>query len=47
MPVHLIYRTAYTDAKGRLKFRADIYGRDAMVYRALQNAGVALTSVQG
>ncbi|MEQ8340558.1 MAG: L,D-transpeptidase family protein [Marinovum algicola] len=47
VPVHLIYRTAYTDAKGRLKFRADIYGRDAMVYRALQNAGVALTSVQG
>lgn len=47
VPVHLIYRTAYTDAKGRLHFRADIYGRDAQVYRALQNAGVALASVQG
>ncbi|WP_323765484.1 L,D-transpeptidase family protein [Marinovum sp.] len=47
VPVHLIYRTAYTDARGRVKFRADIYGRDAQVYRALQNAGVALSSVQG
>ncbi len=47
VPVHLIYRTAYTDAKGRLMFRADIYGRDVLVFRALQNAGVALTSVQG
>lgn len=47
VPVHLIYRTAYTDAKGRVKFRSDVYGRDAQVFRALQNAGVALTSVQG
>ncbi|MCJ7873909.1 L,D-transpeptidase family protein, partial [Phaeobacter sp. J2-8] len=45
--VHLIYRTAFTDAKGRVHYVADIYGRDAQVYQALRNAGVALTSVQG
>ncbi|MGY3439615.1 MULTISPECIES: L,D-transpeptidase family protein [unclassified Marinovum] len=45
--VHLIYRTAYTDAKGRLNYRDDIYGRDARVYDALRNAGVALSEVQG
>lgn len=45
--VHLIYRTAYTDAKGRLNYRNDIYGRDARVYDALRNAGVALSEVQG
>ena len=29
MPVHLIYRTAFTDAKGQIEYRRDIYGRDA------------------
>ena len=45
--VHIDYRTAFTDAKGRVQYRADVYGRDAVVYDALRNAGVALTSVQG
>lgn len=45
--VHITYRTAYTDAKGRLNYRDDVYGRDAMVYDALRNAGVALTSFEG
>lgn len=45
--VHITYRTAYTDAKGRINYRADVYGRDALVYDALRNAGVAMTTVRG
>jgi murein L,D-transpeptidase YcbB/YkuD len=41
VPVHLDYRTAFTDARGRLNFRADIYGRDAKIWAALQKLGVA------
>ncbi|MFN3647122.1 MAG: murein L,D-transpeptidase [Gemmobacter sp.] len=41
VPVHLDYRTAFTDARGRLNFRGDIYGRDARIWAALQRAGVA------
>ncbi|MGR3501226.1 L,D-transpeptidase family protein [Pseudaestuariivita sp.] len=47
VPVHIVYRTAFTTAKGELRFRRDIYGRDARVFRALQNAGVSLGAVQG
>ncbi|WP_407943400.1 L,D-transpeptidase family protein [Marimonas lutisalis] len=47
VPVHLIYRTAYTQAKGRTQFRRDIYGRDARIWNALAKAGVALRAVQG
>ena len=47
VPVHIIYRTAYTDARGNLNFRRDIYGRDARIWDALQKAGVALSGVQG
>jgi murein L,D-transpeptidase YcbB/YkuD len=47
VPVHLIYRTALTTAKGKLEFRRDVYGRDAAIWRALRNAGVALHAVQG
>ena len=46
VPVHLVYRTAYTSAKGRLYFRDDIYGRDAKIYDALVRAGVALRPVR-
>tara|TARA_R110002020_G_scaffold37872_5_gene114242 strand:+ start:5880 stop:7514 length:1635 start_codon:yes stop_codon:yes gene_type:complete len=46
VPVHLIYRTAFTDAQGRLEFRPDVYGRDARIWEALSNAGVALNPVQ-
>ncbi|SLN41379.1 murein L,D-transpeptidase [Roseivivax jejudonensis] len=42
VPVHLIYRTAFTQAKGRVQFRDDIYGRDARIWAALDRAGVAL-----
>ncbi|MCF6443194.1 murein L,D-transpeptidase [Nereida sp. MMG025] len=47
VPVHIMYRTAYTDAKGTLNFRNDIYGRDARIWRALSREGVALRSVGG
>ncbi len=47
MPVHLVYRTAYTQAKGRTQFRIDIYGRDARIWKALERAGVSLAALQG
>jgi len=47
IPVHIIYRTAVTDAKGGLGFRRDVYGRDARIWDALKLAGVALGDVQG
>jgi L,D-transpeptidase YcbB len=47
LPVHLVYFTAYPTSKGRIAYRRDIYGRDAALYRALSEAGVALGGVQG
>jgi len=47
VPVHLIYRTAFINNKGRTEFRRDVYGRDAKIWRALNDAGVALRAVQG
>lgn len=47
LPVHIIYRTAFTQAKGRTQFRRDIYGRDARIFNALAKAGVVLRSVRG
>ncbi|WP_370050000.1 MULTISPECIES: L,D-transpeptidase family protein [Salipiger] len=46
VPVHLIYRTAFTQAKGRVNYRADVYGRDAKIWDALAAAGVALGGVE-
>ncbi|WP_090207601.1 L,D-transpeptidase family protein [Yoonia litorea] len=42
VPVHLIYRTAYTQAGGRTQFRRDVYGRDQRIWNALARQGVAL-----
>lgn len=47
VPVHIIYRTAFTDAKGRMNYRNDMYGRDARIFEALRNAGVALPALRG
>lgn len=47
VPVHLIYRTAFTTPKGRTHFRRDIYGRDTKIWNALSQAGVALRAVRG
>ena len=47
LPVHLIYRTAFTTPRGHTQYRADIYGRDARIWDALSKAGVALGDVQG
>jgi len=46
IPVHLVYRTAFTSAKGNINFRRDFYGRDARIFSALQNAGVVLRAVK-
>ena len=47
VPVHIVYRTAYTQAKGRMQFRLDVYGRDARIWNALEAAGVSLATGQG
>ncbi len=47
VPVHLVYRTAFTNVQGELQFRRDIYGRDARIWRALSAAGVVIGGVQG
>ena len=47
IPVHIIYRTAFMTTRGVPEYRRDVYGRDAKVWKALNDAGVALASVQG
>ncbi len=47
IPVHLIYRTAFTTITGEIEFRRDVYGRDAKIWSALSRAGVALNVVRG
>ncbi len=39
VPVHLVYFTAWPDARGRISYRRDIYGRDAKLFGALRKAG--------
>ncbi|WP_424933566.1 L,D-transpeptidase family protein [Amaricoccus macauensis] len=46
--VHLMYRTVFVDETGKIRYREDIYGRDAKVFAALQARGVQLPDgVQG
>ncbi|MDC3087278.1 L,D-transpeptidase family protein [Paracoccaceae bacterium] len=42
VPVYITYRTAFFDDYGQAHYRADVYGRDALVYMALADAGVSL-----
>ena len=42
IPVYITYRTAFFDDYGQVHYRADVYGRDALVYMALADAGVSL-----
>ena len=45
VPVHLVYRTAYTSDKGRLNFRRDVYSRDVKIFNALLKAGVVMRAI--
>lgn len=47
IPVHLDYRTAFTDVSGTLQFRRDIYNRDARIWAALAAEGVEVPGVSG
>ncbi|MBE0452058.1 MAG: L,D-transpeptidase family protein [Roseovarius sp.] len=47
VPIHLIYRTAVTQAGGAVQYRDDIYGRDARIWEALERAGVRLGGLNG
>ena len=47
VPVHLVYFTAFPDARGRIEYRRDIYGRDRRILDAMKAAGVVLPEVQG
>jgi len=42
VPVHLVYFTAYPETRGRIGYRRDVYGRDALLWQALSTAGGAL-----
>ncbi|RYG92331.1 murein L,D-transpeptidase [Loktanella sp. IMCC34160] len=47
VPVHIVYRTAFTNVTGSLQFRRDVYGRDRQIWNALAREGVAVRAVQG
>ena len=47
IPVHIIYRTAFTTPQGGAQYRRDVYGRDALIWNALEKAGVSLSAYQG
>ena len=38
LPIHLVYFTAIPSADGRLRTYRDVYGRDALVWQAMQKA---------
>jgi len=47
VPVHIVYRTAFTHTTGQLNFRRDVYGRDSRIWEALANEGVAVGAFGG
>lgn len=42
IPVYLVYHTVWVTAQGRVNYRLDPYGRDKLVFEALEKAGVEL-----
>ena len=40
LPLHISYQTAWVSPDGRTNFRADIYGRDRLIYERLAEAGL-------
>jgi murein L,D-transpeptidase YcbB/YkuD len=47
VPVHLVYFTAFSGADGEMQYRRDIYERDARLFAALLEAGVAFPGAEG
>ena len=47
VPVHIVYFTAWPDARGKIEYRRDVYGRDRRIFDALSAAGVVLDEVRG
>ncbi len=47
IPVHIVYRTVTFDDAGAVRYRPDVYGRDAKIFEALEAAGVTLPAAQG
>jgi hypothetical protein len=47
IPVHIVYRTAWVDAQGRLQFRKDVYQRDPELRAELQQGPGISGSVSG
>jgi murein L,D-transpeptidase YcbB/YkuD len=45
--VYIGYRTVFVDDEGVVRYRDDVYGRDAKVFRALEAAGVTIPAAQG
>ncbi|WP_245242909.1 L,D-transpeptidase family protein [Pararhodobacter sp. SW119] len=46
VPIHLVYRTAFTSADGEMQYRNDVYARDGRIYEALRAAGVEMQPAQ-
>ena len=47
VPVFVVYETAFADGDGKLQFRADIYGRDAEIWQALDPKRRTVAATQG
>ncbi|WP_296428315.1 L,D-transpeptidase family protein [Yoonia sp.] len=47
LPVHIVYRTAFTQAEGQMQYRRDVYGRDGQIWNALAREGVAVRAIRG